>query len=364
LSRTSGVALDEQLFCEEPFRHFETLETGGVFLCCPQWLPTSVGNLHTESAEESWNSDRAQAIRRDILAGSFKYCDSEICPRIQSNSLPTVEEAKKNPYYKNIIENKITKLYRPTLINFSHDRSCNISCPSCRNKKISFSDGPQYLLRKQMHDKIVRTYFSQATDDVFTLNITGSGDPFGSKIFREFLRELDGSMFPNMRIDLQTNGVMFTQKMWDRMEKIHENITLVMVSFDAASEATYNITRRGGNWRQLLKNMEFLSQLRRTGQRKFLQFYFVVQKANFREMGEFVKIGKQFLVDQVCFSKANNWGTWTRSQFNNTCVWSPDHPDYEQYLRVLAQPILGNDMVMLGNLTRDRELALQVSPMQ
>ena len=166
-------------------------------------------------------------------------------------------------------------------------------------------------------------------------------------------------MFPNMRIDLQTNGVMFTHKMWNLMEKIHENITLVMVSFDAASETAYNITRRGGNWIQLLKNMEFLSQLRQKGQIEWLQIYFVVQQANYREMGEFVKIGKQFFVDQVCFSKANNWGTWTRSQFNDVCVWSPDHSDYEQYLRVLTQSILGDDIVMLGNLTRDRELALQ-----
>ena len=46
----------------------------------------------------------------------------------------------------------------------------------------------------------------------------------------------------------------------------------------------YRWTRRGGDWDQLLDNMEFLAELRRSGEIGRLSLYFVVQHANFREM--------------------------------------------------------------------------------
>jgi hypothetical protein len=52
------------------------------------------------------------------------------------------------------------------------------------------------------------------------MNVTGSGDPFGSKIFRDLLFGIDGSKYPNVKINLQTNGVMFTPKYWKNMKKI------------------------------------------------------------------------------------------------------------------------------------------------
>ena len=40
-----------------------------------------------------------------------------------------------------------------------------------------------------------------------------------------------------------------------RRKKIHNNIEILVISIDAATEKTYNIVRRGGNWKLLLKNL-------------------------------------------------------------------------------------------------------------
>ena len=140
----------------------------------------------------------------------------------------------------------------PRFINMCHDQSCNLSCPSCRLETISHVKGGAYDQAKGLHDKLVATYLTEPSDQAFTLSITGSGDPFGSRVFREFLCDFDGANFPNMRINLQTNGVMFTPKQWQRLHKLHGKIKCVIVSFDAATEPTYNITRRGGRWNLLL----------------------------------------------------------------------------------------------------------------
>ncbi|MDH3315068.1 MAG: radical SAM protein [Betaproteobacteria bacterium] len=349
--------LTEQRFCEKPFEHFESTETGSVHLCCSFWLPAAVGDLNSDSPRDIWNSERAQDIRRDILKGSFKYCDAELCVRIRANSLPTVAQAKQNPVHQRIIENKITRLdSQPTFFNLSHDRSCNLACPSCRTRKIAFNEGSAYVRRKRIHDKVVGAFLDEATNRAFTLQVTSSGDAFGSRIFREFLQDLDGSKFPNMKVWLQTNGVLFTDKMWSRIGRIHGNIEYLYVSIDAASEATYNITRRGGHWGQLLKNMEHLSPLCRQSGIK-LQFHFVVQQANYREMADFVEIGRRYQVDSVHFMKVVNWGTWTVAQFEEVGVWRPDHAEFAEFLRMLSRPIFDDTIVSLGNLTQEHALA-------
>jgi len=347
----------EQRFCEKPFEHFELTETGSVHLCCVMWLPTAVGDLNSGNPRDIWNSERAQDIRREILNGGFKYCDAEVCVKLRSKSLPTITEAKQNPVHRRIIENKLTKLDSPpTFFSLSHDRSCNLACPSCRTRKIAFTEGSGYERRKRIHDQVVRAFFSEATDRAFTLQVTSSGDAFGSRIFREFLQDLDGSKFPNMKVWLQTNGVLFTDKMWSRISRIHGNIEYLYVSIDAASEATYNVTRRGGHWGQLLKNMEHLSPLCRQGGVK-LQFHFVVQQANYREMADFVEIGRRHQVDMVHFMKVVNWGTWTDAQFKQAAVWRSDHAEFAEFLQMLSRPIFDDPIVSLGNLTQERDLA-------
>ena len=62
---------------------------------------------------------------------------------------------------------------------------------------------------------------------------------------------MDGAKFPNVLFNLQTNGVLFDEKTWDKMSKIQKNINTVIVSVDASTEKTYNITRRGGHWGKL-----------------------------------------------------------------------------------------------------------------
>ena len=92
----------------------------------------------------------------------------------------------------------------------------------------------------------IRSYY--ANERHFILSITGSGDPFASRVYRDLLHSLDGRDFPNLEIALQTNGVLLTPRNWERMKRVHGNISSIIISFDAASEATYNVTRRGGHW--------------------------------------------------------------------------------------------------------------------
>jgi MoaA/NifB/PqqE/SkfB family radical SAM enzyme len=347
-------------FCGRPFDSFELQENGSVYLCCPTWLRWRAGNLHNSSAAEIWNSKVAQDIRRGILDGTFEHCNHDLCPEIQAGTLPTRAEAAKNPRYRAIMDEKKTALDGiPAFFNLSNDKSCNLSCPSCRTQRIQFNDGPGYEARKTLQDRLVESFFTQPTEQPFVVNVTGSGDPFASRIFRDFLFDLDKAKFPHMQVNLQTNGVLFTEKTWANLKKIHGAVGSVLVSFDAATEATYAITRRGGDWRQLLANMDFLARVRREGGIGELILYFVVQKANFREMADFVRIGKRFNADRIYFQRAVNWGTWSVAEHEDQSVWNTHHPLYAEFARAVADPMLDDPTVFMGNVADARKAALE-----
>lgn len=346
-------------FCVNPFSQMDVYEGGKVHSCCSTWLPTSIGNIRKIPINEVWNSPVSQMIRESILDGSFRYCNHKICPMIQAGSLPTIEEASRNPVYREIIETGRLKLDElPTFINLCNDESCNLYCPSCRRQKINYPKGKEFEKRQHLQDVITQQLFAVPTDRHFSVNITGSGDPFASAVFRDFLYNLCGEDFPNLSIHLQTNGVLLTPRTWQRMHKIHSNIAAVLVSFDAGTEATYNITRRGGNWKLLLENTHRLGHLRSKNELKYLRLDFVVQQANYQEMEQFIQIGKSVKADKVAFSMVLDWGTWSREEYQEKCIWKQGHPQFDDFIKVLQSPIFDDQIVSLGNLTEYRALAL------
>ena len=194
---------DEQLFCSKPFKWFEITqvnEIGEVYMCCPAWLDTPIGNLRYQSVEEIWNGEEAQKLRRSILDGSFKYCNRSRCPFL-STVLEPVERIKdvKDEDLKLVIEKGLTILpYGPQEINCCYDKSCNLSCPSCRTEIIIESKNKQKIL--EIQDKIR----NEALQDAHLLYITGSGDPFGSPFFRKWLRTMKREDMPNLQGDTFT----------------------------------------------------------------------------------------------------------------------------------------------------------------
>lgn len=345
-------------FCSRPFDFFEAqdLGEGKVFVCCPTWLNVEVGKLTEQSVDEAFNSEINQEVRKSILDGSFKYCNHKLCPMIQNGSLPNKKDITNERHLK-IIESQQTKGLAPIEYNLCYDPSCNLSCPSCRVNKIYLTSGPQYERKLTIQQKIINEIFGEPHKNYCKVNVTGSGDPFGSKIFREFLFNIDGEKYPNVEISLQTNGVMFTPKYWKKMKKIHKNLKTVIISVDAATQETYDIVRRGGNWNLLLSNLDFISKLKQKNKINFLRFDFVVQRTNYKEMVDFVKLSKKYKIDNCYFGLVSDWGTWSVEEYKKHAIWKKDHPEFEDFMKVMRNPIFDEEIVNLGNITEYRNNA-------
>ena len=347
-----------QKICTLPFESVEVNSNGKLYFCCASWQKKPFGDLQKESILNEWSSSDAKEIRHSILDGSYKFCNKEMCPYLQTDCLKRFDELSEKQ--QNIlIEQGVELVEPPVKLMLNYDLSCNLSCPSCRCEKISISTSDQnFVPLKNMTESIVFDFFKKASHQQIKLNITGSGDPFASQVFRQFLENLNGSLFPNLSIDLQTNGVLFTENMWARLEKIHNNIDSVFLSLDAATKETYLDVRRGGNWEIINNNINFLRGLRLKDKIKRFQLHFVVQKRNYSEMVQFSKIFNIKGVDLIYFSLVDDWGVWTKEIYEEQAVWKSNHKEHNNLLLVLSHPIFELPNIFIGNLSSLREKAI------
>jgi pyruvate-formate lyase-activating enzyme len=336
-------------FCRLPWSYAELHADGGVFVCCPRYNDRrAIGNFFKQGLEEIWNSQQAVAFRADILSGSFAQCNHRLCPEIAGRHLPR-RDALRGPE-RQWVEQRITRLETgPSAVKMVHDDSCNLACPSCRDRVIVARRDRQAELDRTLHG-----FMLPFLRDCRYLVLSGDGDPFASRHYRDILLHTRQS-HPRMRIGLHTNAVLCDERAWDELG-LSGRAAGVEVSVDAARPETYAVTRRGGDWERLLENLGFLARLRAAREIDMLQLSFVVQLTNVRELGEFVALGRRFGADRVAFSLIEHWGrAGDAAAYRRQRVFDPDHPEHALFLAALADPRLDDPIVMLGELHAARQ---------
>jgi sulfatase maturation enzyme AslB (radical SAM superfamily) len=183
------------------------------------------------------------------------------------------------------------------------------------------------------------------------VNVTGSGDPFASPLYLDFLKNL--KYYPRLSLELQTNGVLMDEAHFpaDAMRITNK----IQITVDAASRETYEKIRVGGSFERLKKNITWLDHIRARGllpKLRYIDVAMVVQKGNYREMATFVDWMKQYpSVDRIFFSKILDWGHLSAPAFSDKAVWMQAHPEHQLFLESLRNPSLRDGKVDLGNLS-------------
>lgn len=334
--------------CLHPFRNLNTTNRGQVHVCCPDWLPTPIGTMD-EDLLQQWNGEAATKIRESILDGSYRYCSRKHCPAIANRTL----------YHRDSVETRIAlsvapnEALPPASIGLSHDRSCNLACPSCRKDFIVADKAEQ-----KRHDELFSQSLVPLLQFAERAYITGTGDPFGSNHFRSAIKRLAQHDLAHVKIDLHTNGQLFDERAWRDLQ-LGGRVENVEISIDAASPETYAHVRRGGSFERLLKNLAFIRSLRQSGEIKSLDFSFVVQARNFYEMPAFVRLGEDFCADAVNFHMIRNWGTYSAAEFRAEFIGDPSHPDHPAFVGVCQAPGLRRSIVRAADvLAYTRQLNL------
>ena len=265
---------------------------------------------------------------------------------MQCGTLPK-RSAIKNVHLQNIINDEILKLDRgPHLVNVCYDKTCNLYCPSCRTEVIRLKGKEHAAVLKMQEDLFAWEAFKQ----VKVITVTGSGDTFGSIIYRDLLQKFNPNEFPNLRFRLLTNGLLLIEKMWDSVKNIHVRIIALNISIDAATPETYEKLRRGGKFNILRKRLAFVRKLREQENLPCLNARVCVQLDNYKEMPDFVKLCKEFKFDTVTFLRISDWGTYTPWEMSRLFVHKANNPEHQQFLDILNDPVFLEPIVDMGDL--------------
>lgn len=324
--RTHNINL-KNFICITPFYELE-IHRDRVFYCCPAYLQ-DYETLIDNNIDKVWNSESATIIRNSILDGSYKYCNKQACPylsKLLNSGIPNGTIYSKNnisPYNK-IINNTLS----PKLITLNIDRSCNFKCPSCR-KELIYSNNEEYLSNKKLLSEIENSF----SENLETICISGSGEPFSSKVYKEYLRSFNPKRYKKLKnIHIITNGSLWTEKMWNSMPNIHPYVKTCEISIDAGTKETYeNIVRINGDWERLMENIEFIKTIDTIEE---IRASFLVQSANYKEMLIFSDLMYKKLGNKVAitFIKINNWGTFSDEEFSKVKIYDKNHPEHELFI--------------------------------
>jgi pyruvate-formate lyase-activating enzyme len=298
------------------------------------------------SADAVWNSAAAVEIRRSVLDGDFRYCSRTLCSYIAAQKLPRKDDIT-DPTLRGYIDRRKMVLDDvPRMVQLNHDPTCNLACPSCRTEIIA-SKAEEQDTYAQAAERVILPLLERVDGQSY---ISGGGEAFASKHYRSILAALNRAGYPGLHLHLITNGLLITAQRWSEYPHLPEMLDVLSVSIDAARPETYERLRRPAKWPVLMSNLEVMSEMRRSRTIRRLQINFVVQADNYREILDFVALGKRLGVDNIWFQRLTNYGAFDEGTFTRADVTSPRHPEHAALLEILRDPLLkqpGIDIEML-----------------
>ena len=334
--------------CVRISRYLEIHASGSISICCHTWLPEDCGNILTDSILDIINNTKRLQMISDMDKGEFSNCNDH-CPFI-SALLSDKKEAVN--FIVPLTSLSSYKKTFPLVINFSYDTSCNLQCPSCRNKLILHKVGENEQIVK-IHAKVetLIDYLLEQGENLI-LNITGSGDAFASPTYWQYLKTLSTkNPGDNLKIKLMTNGILMTAERWNQIQPLWDNIMHIGVSIDAFHSETYSKIRVNGSKNTLDNNLEVLNEMIKNKSFKNLtgwQTNFTVQKDNYKELKEYVNW--QLSYDQIStifFNYIDQWSHLDDIMYDRLNI---DSVDKILLKEILSDEIFNNEKVMLGNI--------------
>jgi hypothetical protein len=322
----------KQFVCPLPFERFDIGPNGDVLVCCGHWLPTTIGNFMRDRIDGVLNSPRAQKIRESVTDGSYKYCNHLECGTMAQETLPTRNELNR-PRTRDAVARADWHLDGVDQVMFAFDQSCNLSCPSCRTHRIVEKLSESTDKARAVEEKLL-----PLLPKIRTLFINPAGELFASKPSRKLLELINDERCPDIRLDIISNGTLFSEEEWNKFPGIHGKVASVRISADAAFKETFEKLRRLGKHEVFVENMRFLSRLRATGAIPQLKFSFTYQLDNFREMRAFVDFCASMNADFAIFERLQNIA-FTHEEYRRKAVHYLDHPLYGEFIEVIKDPI-------------------------
>lgn len=344
--------------CKRPFEKAWINSDGRVKGCSSN--NAIMGSLFFDSFDNIWHSNRMKVVRLSLINRTGTFCNKKRCELFDGKycrydvddlhysfeySSETIQEmAQRKLLEKETIVDKdaynLKESEYPDRVMISIDKTCNLSCPSCRDEVYI----PSEIEKNKLKELTIKLQ-EEVIPHVDNIIMAGNGEVFASNVYKKIL--LDAKLKSKGKgICILSNGALFSPEYWKKVESIYTSIRVV-ISMDGATKETAEKLRRGVVFSEWLQNMNFLGEMRKAGRMEYLGFTFVVQRDNYMEMPLFCEKMLALGADEVSFSRIQNYGRWTDKQFETMTMFDEKENPKEELKEVLKNPILYSERVNL-----------------
>ena len=304
--------------CYAPFEHIQVLGEGNVTACSLDFYDTTLGNIFNDNLYNIWKNKNYQNLREEMLKGNFSRCNRDKCSYHGSNY-----DKKFNPE-KNF----------PKQVLLCYDQECNYKCITCRDK--IFINDKETI---NSYDKIIIPRILPFLEKAEEIMISG-GDPLTSRHTRNLIKQI----FKNIKkpnVSLYTQGYFADNQNFNDLGITHLNT--IAVSVHSANRKTYEKIMRQDSFNRIMKNLEFLSKMKKEGKIHCLKMNFVLHSMNYKEMVDFVKLAKKY--DAIAeFWTYSPWeSAEMHKRYKEVAVFEPWHKDYPKLQKILKNPVFKSE---------------------
>ena len=133
---------------------------------------------------------------------------------------------------------------------------------------------------------------------------------------------------------IRTNGTLIKRHI-DELQFL-PNLKEIEISIDAASQEVYENVRRPAKWSNLLENLNYIIDLRKT-YNFVITANFVIQRATLSDTIAFIK----FCWERDLLAAPTLLQDWASFEdFDSECVHRPTDTNFKEFLKVIRDPIM------------------------
>lgn len=311
----------EHAICTFPFDSAQISMQGDVYVCCPPWCNSySLGNIYEQTFDEIWNGERAKKFRRQFIDGNYDICNLDLCVKDCSRKIIPTEIVDK-----------------PKTFIFCYDATCNVKCIFCRS----------------CHQKQDLSYFNDNMDSIISnmlenaenVVLSGVGEALFSPHSRKLIKRIS-ELFPNVKFSLISNGVLCDKENLEELGIIDKLISIT-ISLHATTKKTYDKLVINGNFEKVLNNLNFLSELKKSGKLDRFILNFVVNSYNYKEMVDYMKLAQK-IGATVGFLELLKLET-NEDVYEKINIFDEKHPEYNNFVKILKNPIFRSDICTIND---------------
>jgi len=208
----------------------------------------------------------------------------------------------------------------PSTLMIEPTNTCNLKCPLCPTGcgQIKREKG---FLTFQNFKKVI----DDSGDYIFHLRLWNWGEPLLNK---DIFKMISYAKSKKIFVNLSTNSNFIDDK--TSRELINSGLDELIISLDGASEETYNLYRKGGNFQKIINSIQLLIQERKKLNKKtpFVKLQFIIMKHNEHEIKEIQKLSRVLGVDELVFKTVGIMDYFSKEDIKK---YLPSNPEYSRY---------------------------------